>query len=111
MNEENLEVPLPGTIRLDLDRRCIQTEIKRLYERNLAASLRSIASADALARTVETLRLALETLDFPKLRAAHPALAGGRSDRVELGRDAHNRLKLLIDGSPFALMLRSRGVR
>ena len=111
VNQENRDVPAPGAIRLDLARHCIQTAIKRRYERSLAVSLRSAESAEALAGTVEALRLALETLDFPKLRAAHPALAGGRGNRVELGRDAHNRLTLLIDGSPFPVMLRAQGGR
>ncbi len=106
MNDPHAIVPPFEPIRLDLARRCIQTEIKRQYERSLAACLRSAASADALAATVETLRIALETLDFPKLRAAHAALAGGRSDTVELVRGAGNRLALLINGDPFPLMLR-----
>jgi hypothetical protein len=98
--------PPPAPIRLDLSRRCIQTEIKRQYERSLAACLRSPAGAEALAETVETLRSALETLDFPKLRAAHTALAGGRSDRVELVPDPGGRLTLLINGDSFPLILR-----
>lgn len=109
VKQENFNLPLPGSIRLDLARRCIQTEIKRQYERSLAACLRSAEHAEALAGTLETLRLALERLDFPKLRAAHPALAGGCNHRVELGRDVHNRLRLLIDGDPFPVMLRAQG--
>ncbi len=109
MKQENFNLPLPGSIRLDLSRRCIQTEIKRQYERSLAACLRSAEHAEALAGTLETLRLALQRLDFPKLRAAHPALAGGSDHRVELGRDVHNRLGLLIDGDPFPVMLRAQG--
>jgi hypothetical protein len=103
--------PSPAPIRLDLSRHCIQTEIKRQYERSLAACLRSGGEDDALAATVETLRSALETLDFPKLRAAHPALAGGRSDRVELVPAAGGRLTLLIDGDPFPLILRPQAGR
>lgn len=106
MNDRHAIASPPAPIRLDLARRCIQTEIKRQYERSLAACLRSPACADALAATVETLRIALETLDFPKLRTAHAALAGGRSDTVELVRGAGNRLTLLINGDPFPLMLR-----
>jgi hypothetical protein len=109
VKKANFNLPLPGSIRLDLARRCIQTEIKRQYERSLAACLRSAEQTEALAGTLETLRLALERLDFPKLRAAHPALAGGRNHRVELGRDVHNRLRLLIDGDPFPVMLRAQG--
>jgi hypothetical protein len=109
VKQENFNLPLPGSIRLDLARRCIQTEIKRQYERSLAACLRSAEHAEALAGALETLRLALERLDFPKLRAAHPALAGGSNHRVELCRDVHNRLRLLIDGDPFPVMLRAQG--
>ncbi|MFO7497556.1 MAG: hypothetical protein R6X05_18170 [Desulfobacterales bacterium] len=106
MNAPRVIAAPPAPIRLDLSRRCIQTEIKRQYERSLAACLRSPAGAEALAATVETLRSALETLDFPKLRAAHTALAGGQSDRVEIVRSAGNRLTLLINGDPFPLSLR-----
>lgn len=108
MSDPHTLTPPPAPIRLDLSRHCIQTEIKRQYERSLAACLRSGGDADALAATVETLRSALETLDFPKLRAAHPALAGGRSDRVELVSDAGGRLTLLIDGVPFPVAQRPR---
>lgn len=106
MTNAHTTSPTPATIRLDLARHCIQTEIKRQYERCLKACLRSAAGAEQLEATVETLREALETLDFATLRSAHPALAGGRGDTVEISRGAGNRLALFINGESFPIALR-----
>jgi len=84
---------------LDLSRHCIQTEIRRLYNRSVSRYFKLEKEDPQLAADIELLKNALETLDFPRLRSAHGALAGGRGDReVELVADDQGGVIVQIDG-------------
>lgn len=66
------------TITLDLSQHCIQTELKRLYNKSINSYFKAApADKPELEQLIEGLRRALETVDFGKLRTAYPALAGG----------------------------------
>ena len=63
---------------LDLSVHCIETELKRHYRQTVSAYFKASESDKHLLEPViEALRLAVETTDFPCLRATHPVLAGG----------------------------------
>ncbi|MFZ5565120.1 MAG: hypothetical protein ACOZBW_13815 [Thermodesulfobacteriota bacterium] len=83
---------------LDLSRHCIQTEVRRLHNRLLSQCLRSPAPDDPTEKKLELLQQALETWDFPALRAAHPELAGGREADVALVEGPDSRLTIVING-------------
>ncbi len=90
----------PSRLRLDLGRHCIETAIRKRHHRLVGKALQSRASADDLEVELELLKAALEAFDFGRLRARHPALAGGRADVVELEADAAGKPRLRIDGKP-----------
>jgi hypothetical protein len=85
-------------IRLDLSRHCIETEIKKQY--NKAVSTYFKAAMDekgVLEPTIEVFRQALETLNFSHLRTQYPPLAGGTDRNVFLSSEKA-KLLITIDG-------------
>jgi hypothetical protein len=70
---------------LDLSTHCIETELKRIHSRAVAAYFKAPEKEKALLeQTIEAVRQLLETADFPKLRTTYPSLAGGTSKKATL---------------------------
>ena len=69
-------------MKLDLSRHCIETEIRRLYNRSVSLYIRLKKEDPVLAADIELLKAALEGLDFPGLRSGHGELAGKQGSRV-----------------------------
>jgi hypothetical protein len=85
-------------IRLDLSRHCIETEIKRQYNKVVSAYFKAdTKEKHRLESTIEVMRRALETLDFPHLRSQYPPLAGGTDRNVILSGENED-LTIIIDG-------------
>ncbi len=87
-------------IRLNLERHCIETEIRRRYNRAVADCFKAKADMPELERRVEMLKTALETFDFPQLRRRFPELAGSGEAAVALTRRGGGPLCVTIDGAP-----------
>ena len=85
----------PLKIRLDLSRHCIETEIKRLYNRKVAHYFKANRPKQALENQIETLKSALEHLDFPYLRSRYPILAGNDAKNIFLDVDADGNLQII----------------
>lgn len=90
-------------IPLDLSTHCIQTEIRRLYKRLLSACLKSPDNNEAAEKELELLKKALETWDFPALRAGHRELAGGQANDVVLTADYTGRLFIMMNGQIISI--------
>ena len=76
-------------IRLDLSRHCIETELKRQYNRTVSAYFKSgPVEKRRMEPVIETLRSALVHLDFARLRARYRALCGGTRCKIVLSRDS-----------------------
>lgn len=87
-------------IPLDLSKHCIHTEIKRLYSRTIGTCFRKSVDPDGVEDMIETLREALENLDFGTLRTKYRELAGGNpASRVSLARDQAGRICIRINGA------------
>ena len=72
---------------LDLSAHCIETELKRQYNKSVSAYFRAGRKEKRLLeQTIEILHQALETLDFQKLRSQYPPLSGGTKQEVILSR-------------------------
>ena len=85
-------------IELDLSRRCIETEIRRQYNRALSGYFRADRSArERLERIIALTRLALESLDFNHLRSTFPPLAGRSGAGVRL-TEKNGRAVITLDG-------------
>jgi hypothetical protein len=90
------------SLKLDLTRHCIETEVRRLHERCIRDYFKQPEDRPRLEAAIDLLREALETFDFPALRACHPALAGQTEHRVALDRDPQGNLRILVDDNPLA---------
>jgi hypothetical protein len=89
----------PMRISLDLRRHCIETEIRRIYNRSISEFFKTEESErPALERRIELLEQALKTLDFNFLRSTYPPLAGGAESEVTLGAASEGDLFLILDG-------------
>jgi hypothetical protein len=89
-------------IKLDLSLHCIQTEIKKHYNRALALYFRDETGRAELERIIDLTGQALQTLDFNSLRSRHASLAGYSDAEVLLCRQG-GRLSLVVDGVPVEL--------
>ncbi len=63
-------------IKLDLRHHCIETEIKKQYNKRVSMGIKQ-GLAGVLEAEIQGLKTALEEFDFAKLRAHHRQLAGG----------------------------------
>jgi hypothetical protein len=62
---------------LNLSKRCIETEAKRIYEASLQQYFRAPDSEKpGLEEKIEGLKNFLESSDFNRLRSSHPVLSG-----------------------------------
>jgi len=91
-------------IELDLYRHCIETEMKRLHNRLVDRLLQPGAVPAEAENKLQVLRDALDRLDFPRLRAAFPELAGNQRNDVKLLENQGDRLKLMINDKVIDLL-------
>ena len=91
------------TIRLNLSKHCVETEIKRQYNRALSKYFKSGGRRQDLEGRIKILQLALETLDFNTLRSTYPPLAGHSRETVLLAGTGKADLSLSIDDTAVAL--------
>ena len=86
-------------MKLDLSRHCIETEIRRLYNRNVSLYIKLKKEDPQLETDIELLKAALEELDFPKLRSDYEELAGHQGNSViKLAVNNEGSVVIVIDG-------------
>lgn len=83
-------------IKLDLSSCCIQTAIKKKYNRLLAVCLTAETENYEMEETVELFKYFLETADFPFLRGTYPALAGHHDTSVWLTMDDNREIVIAV---------------
>ena len=72
-------------VQLDLSTHCIETELNRRYNRAISEYFKAGSEEQKrLEPIIDMFRLALETLDFAKLRARYPALSGGTRRNIRI---------------------------
>jgi len=86
-------------IKLDLSRHCVETEMKRQYNKTISAYFKKKAGEDkqALETQIDLLQQGLETFDFNRLRAEYPELRGEVAAEVELSATADQKPQILIN--------------
>jgi hypothetical protein len=88
-------------IKLDLSVHCIETEVKRVYNKLLSKVFKEKEGREGregIENQIEILKHSLENLDFPKLRTTYPELAGGSSSQVLIFGDKKGPLVIQING-------------
>lgn len=88
------------SIKLNLSRHCVETEMKRQYNKTISDYFKKKAGDDkqALETRIDLLQQGLETFDFNRLRARYPELRGEVAAQVELSGTADQTPQLLING-------------
>jgi len=84
-------------IQLNLSRHCIETEIKRVYNRAISSYFKAGKDRKSIEQTITFTRYALESIDFAKLRTQYPPLAGNTSLHVVLSMD-NDIVTIFLDG-------------
>ena len=90
-------------IELDLSRHCIETAIRRRYNRCLSLAFKAGMPDCALEEEIDLLKTVLESFDFSHLRSNWPQLAGRRKAGVAVERDRLRQIRILIDGLPLPI--------
>lgn len=85
-------------IKLNLKKHCIETELKKLYNQSISEYFKNKSADKHLENQIESLKTALESLDFSRLRKEFPILAGHHDDEVILSFDSDNNTAVLING-------------
>ena len=94
-------------IHLDLSRHCIETEVRRIYNRALSKYFKPDGNKDTLEQIIDVTGKCLATFDFPGLRSRYPELAGGRAAEVVLSLAESDRLIIDINGRRVFPILRT----
>ena len=74
-------------IKLDLSKHCIETEVKRLHDGAISAYFRAEGDKQPFEQAIVSIRYALESIDFARLRVQYPPLAGNTNLHVSLSVD------------------------
>jgi hypothetical protein len=90
-------------IEVDLGNHCIETAIKRSYNRILSRFLRGRKADPRSEAELALLEAALVHFDFSSLRTAHKALAGKSGSRIVLTGNGGDLPGISIDGSPIEM--------
>jgi len=87
-------------IKLNLSRHCVETEMKRQYNKSISAYFKNKAGDDkqTLETRIDLLQKGLETFDFNRLRAQYAELRGEAEADVQLSADADHKPQILING-------------
>ncbi len=93
-------------IRLNLKRHCVETEIRRVYNRTLSACLKNKDDSE-LEDRLEILQKALQELDFSYLRTANTDLAGGSSAEISLAQGSQGVPVITIDGCAIPIRFKA----
>jgi len=90
-------------VKLDLSKHCIATEIRRIYSRSISAYLKGGADGERLEKVIEFAKAALESVDFPRLRAEYPLLAGKTDCSAEL-LIGNGKATVVLEGQPVRIL-------
>ena len=86
------------TFALDLSRHCVETELKRQYNRYISDYLKLKRPDESLEAPIAALEKALRHLDFSMLRSRFAVLAGNSDARVEMTVDPDGTYRFLANG-------------
>ena len=98
-------VRLMDTVQLDLTSHCIETEIKRIHNHAVSAYFKTAKDKESIEETISLTQNALASIDFAKLRAQYPPLAGNTNLHAVLSMD-NAIVALFLDGKPVVLTTR-----
>jgi hypothetical protein len=84
-------------IKLNLSRHCVETELKRLYNRSVSNYFNGKKNRQRLEEQIEILKSILERSDFARLRRACPELSGHCDAEVVLVVQSQEKVMLRVN--------------
>ncbi|MGD2149641.1 MAG: hypothetical protein PVJ06_09120 [Desulfobacterales bacterium] len=84
-------------LELNLRKHCIETELKRLYNRSLSEYFKPGRNRERLEKIINGLKTVLENSNFSNLRSTYPELSGKSEANIVLTTDRHHHVVILIN--------------
>jgi hypothetical protein len=85
-------------IKLNLNKHCVETELKRLYNRSLSEYFKPGCNREQLETIIDVLKTVLENSNFGNLRSTYPELAGKSEANIVLTTHRQDDVVILING-------------
>ncbi len=85
-------------IKLNLSKHCVETELKRLYNRSLSEYFKPGSNREELETIIDVLKTVLENSNFGNLRSTYPKLAGKSGANIVLTTHRQDHVVILING-------------
>ncbi len=91
-------------IKLNLKKHCVETELKRLYNRSLSQYFKSGSNQKQIEKIIDVIKTVLENSNISNLRSKYPELSGNSEADIVLTTDRQDQVVILINGleiNPF----------
>ncbi len=91
-------------IKLNLKKHCVETELKRLYNRSLSQYFKSGSNQEQIEKIIDVIKTVLKNSNLSNLRSTYPELAGKSEANIVLTTDRQDQVVILINGleiNPF----------
>ena len=91
-------------IKLNLKNHCVETELKRLYNRNLSQYFKPGSNQKQIEKIIDVIKTILENSNISNLRSKYPELSGISDADILLTTDRQDQVVILINGleiNPF----------
>ena len=91
-------------IKLNLKKHCVETELKRLYNRSLSQYFKPGCNQKQNEKIIDVIKTVLENSNISNLRSKHPELSGNSEADIVLITDRKDQVVILINGleiNPF----------
>ena len=91
-------------IKLNLKKHCIETELKRLYNRNLSQYFKPGCNQKQIEKIIDVIKTVLENSNISNLRSKYPELSGNSEANILLKTDRQYQVVISINGleiNPF----------
>jgi hypothetical protein len=91
-------------IKLNLKKHCVETELKRLYNRSLSQYFKPGSNQKQIEKIIDVIKTVLENSNISNLRSKYPDLSGNSEADIVLTTDRQDQVVILINGleiNPF----------
>ena len=91
-------------IKLNLKKHCVETELKRLYNRSLSQYFKPGSNQKQIEKIIDVIKTVLENSNISNLRSKYPELSGNSEANIVITTDRQDQVVILINGleiNPF----------
>jgi hypothetical protein len=85
-------------IKLNLKKHCVETELKRLYNRSLSQYFKPGSNQKQIEKILDVIKTVLENSNISNLRSKYPDLSGNSEADIVLTTDRQDQVVILING-------------